>query len=136
MLAMAALNESIRIDPESSQAFLWVAALLVGGERRPHKSVLADLNKAIELNPEIRTGVLLSRGACTPRCMGKLDEALSDLNTSVRLQREDPSAYRTRACRLCIKSRLRKSPGRPECGLTARALTMLKLPSCVQAWRR
>ena len=90
--ALADLDEAIRLDPKSPDAYCKRGAV----HQMPGNldSALADLNESIQLDPK-SPDAYCNRGGVYVN-LGKLDRALGDLDEAIRLAPKAPLAYSNR----------------------------------------
>jgi tetratricopeptide (TPR) repeat protein len=92
-LALADLNEAIRLDPKSHSAFNhrgWAHL-----EKKNYDEAMADLNEAIRLNPKF--GPAYNNRANTFRAKEELDRALAEYDAAIRVDPKYLRAYNNRA---------------------------------------
>ena len=90
---VAVIDEAIAIDPEPAALLSTRADAYVELDR--HEDALADLTRAMDLDPELAAEILAKRGEIF-RLLGRYEEALIDLDRATELDPQDATALGSR----------------------------------------
>ena len=93
------IEEVKRLARGGARAIGFIAATqtdggIAKGKLGKHEEAIADLNRAIELNPDDSQTWLIRGGA--KGNLGRHEEAIADLDRAIELNSDDPSAWRSR----------------------------------------
>ena len=87
------VNLGVERYPELSSS-IFLNGGIAKGKLGKHEEAIADLNRAIELNPDDSQTWLIRGGA--KGNLGRHEEAIADLDRAIELNSDDPSAWRSR----------------------------------------
>jgi tetratricopeptide (TPR) repeat protein len=94
-MELDALNEAIRDDPDDAELFVRRAKLLYYYEQGQRQQAMADLDRALELNP--RHSEALSLRAGFHHDVDENDECIADCNSALAIDPNNADAYCSRA---------------------------------------
>ena len=106
--ALAAVNQALKIDPNVAEAHVTRAAMLWGGSKQfNHQQAIAELHRALDLNPELDEahhllGIVYSH-------IGLLDKGEEEIRRAIALEPGNPGAQFRVGVNLLYQSRYQEA---------------------------